>query len=144
MRFKRLANGRNPEWAFMDRFDAPNYDDDGTYLTRWRVLQTPWFGIYVHRYQGPDPRATLHDHPWPFLSFILRGGYVERRLDPATMTVDERRYVHPFNYLRATDAHSIIGLLRDPTWTLLLVGRRVRTWGYWEPPVPTLLYRGEP
>lgn len=132
--FKKLASGRNPNWAWMDRFEVPQYDGTGTYLTRWRVIQTPWFGLYVHRYTGPDPRPTLHDHPWRFLSLVLRGGYIERRLDPVTMTVSEDHLVRRFNYVRAGDAHSIRRLLRDPSWTLLLVGRRVRTWGYWDEP----------
>lgn len=132
MKFRQLASGRNPQWAWMDRFEVPQYDGDGIYLTRWRVIQTPLGGLYVHRYTGPDPRPTLHDHPWRFLSIVLRGGYVERRLDPVTMTVDEEHVVRHVNYVRAGDAHSIRRLLRPTTWTLLLVGRRVRTWGYLE------------
>jgi hypothetical protein len=81
---------------------------------------------------GPDPRATLHDHPWSFLSIIVRGGYIERRLDPMTMTVDHWHVVRWWNRVRALDAHSIRSLLRNPTWTLLFVGRRRRTWGYLE------------
>lgn len=117
----------------MDRFEVPQYDGDGNYLTRWRIVQTPWFGILLHRFDGPDPRLTLHDHPWPFLSFVLRGGYVERRLDPMTMRVDEQRVVRSVNRMRLIDAHAIRRLLRQPTWTLMFVGRRVRTWGYLEP-----------
>jgi hypothetical protein len=116
----------------MERFEVPNYDDDGVYLTRWRVIQTPWAALYVHRMTGPDPRATLHDHPWSFLSIIVRGGYIERRLDPMTMTVDHWHVVRWWNRVRALDAHSIRSLLRNPTWTLLFVGRRRRTWGYLE------------
>lgn len=73
----KLASNRSPNWAFMQRFEIPNYDSEGNYLTRWRVVQTPWFGIYVHRFDGPDPRPTLHDHPWNFQSLVLVGGYVE-------------------------------------------------------------------
>lgn len=129
----KLASGRSGRWAFMEKFMVPNYDDDGTYLTRLRILQTPWFGIYLHRFDGPDPRPTLHDHPWPFLSLVLRGGYVERRLDPLTFTVNEEHRVRWVNRMRTHDAHAIMRLLRVPSWTLMLVGRRVRTWGYWEP-----------
>jgi len=130
---RKLASGRSPRWAFMERFEVPDYDSDGNYLIRWRVVQTPWGGLYVHRFERPDPRATLHDHPWPFLAVVLRGGYVERRLDPETMKVNEDRSVRWFNRMRTHDAHAIVRLLRVPTWTVLLVGRRVRTWGYWEP-----------
>ncbi len=128
-----LASNRSARWAWMDRFEVPEYDGEGTYLTRWRVVQTPWGGVYVHRFTGPDPRATLHDHPWNFLSIIVRGGYVERRLDPETMEVDEAHKVRWLNRIRASEAHSIMRLLRVPTWSVMLVGRRLRTWGYLEP-----------
>lgn len=119
----------------METFKVPQYDgdDDDDYLTRLRIVQTPWFGVYLHRFDGPDPRPTLHDHPWRFLSIVLRGGYVERRLDPLDMTVDEDHRVRFVNRMRLCDAHSIMRLTRVPTWTLMLVGRRVRTWGYLEP-----------
>lgn len=133
MKHKLLANRRSPRWAFMERFEVPNYDDDTNYLIRWRIVQTPWFGLYLHRFEGPDPRATLHDHPWPFVSIILRGGYIERRLDPRTLEVDDAHEVRWLNRLRTHDAHAIVRLLRVPSWSLLFVGRRVRTWGYWEP-----------
>lgn len=133
MSAKRLANNRSARWAFMERFEVPDYDGDGNYLTRWRIVQTPWFALYLHRFDGPDPRSTLHDHPWNFLAVVLRGGYVERRLNPQTMTVNESHRVRWVNRVRTHDAHAIMRLLRVPTWTLLLVGRRQRTWGYFEP-----------
>ena len=117
----------------MERFEIPNLDHpEQTYLSRLRIVQTPWFALYLHRMDGPDSRPTLHDHPWNFVSLILRGGYVERRLDPATMRVTERHRVRWVNRVRTHDAHAITALLRVPTWTLLLVGPRRRTWGYWE------------
>lgn len=123
-----------PRWTLMSKFIIPNLDDpDETYLTRWRIIGTPWFSIYLHRMDGPDSRPTLHDHPWNFLSVVLRGGYVERRLDPLTMEVNENHRVRRANRVRAHEAHAIHTLLRVPTWTLLFVGARRRTWGYWEP-----------
>lgn len=135
---RQLASGRNPNWAFMERFEVPDYDQpQHNYLTRWRVIQTPWFGVYVHRMDGPDPRSTLHDHPWSFLSLILRGGYTEHYapgLDADTGKVGWMRSWGrgTLHRLRAEDAHAILQLLRFPTWTLLVVGRRRRTWGYWD------------
>ena len=124
---KVLAEGRRSNWAFMERFEVPDFDEpDINYLTRLRVIQTPWFGIYVHRFDRPDSRATLHDHPWSFLSIILRGGYVERR-------PDRFRQIRFVNRMRLGDAHYIESLTRTPTWSLMVVGRRVRKWGYVEP-----------
>lgn len=144
----KLASNRSPNWAFMQRFEVPNYDSDGNYLTRWRVIQTPWFGIYVHRFDGPDPRPTLHDHPWNFRSLVLLGGYVEAtaysdvRQPPVnppfgwpSQTLREHSEwttykARSLNRKSARDLHTIVHLLRVPTWTLMFVGRRERVWGY--------------
>lgn len=111
----------------------PHIDNpDVNYLERLRIIATPAFSIYLHRLGTPDSRPTLHDHPWSFLSIILRGGYRERRLNKHTMTVEikHRRFI---NIMRRDDAHSIEKLDETPTWSLLFVGRRRRTWGYWRP-----------
>jgi hypothetical protein len=116
---------RSTRWAFMERFEVPNLDDPTlTYLTRWRVVQTPWFSIYVHKIGTPDSRE-LHDHPWSFLSLVLRGGYRERRSYDSPLV-----RVRRLNLKRSTDLHYIAELDRTPTWTFLLVGPRRRDWGY--------------
>jgi hypothetical protein len=120
-------------WAIMESFEVPNFDDPTVnYLERLRIIATPLFSVYLHRLGTPDSRPTLHDHPWSFTSIILRGGYVEDRLDLHTRTVHRhhRRFI---NIMRRDDAHAIITLDRTPTWSLLLVGSRRRTWGYWRP-----------
>lgn len=123
---------RAPRWAFMDKFEIPDLDDPTrNYLTRWRLVQTPWIALYLHRFDGPDSRPILHDHPWPFLSIVLRGGYTEHRMggDQVVRT----RLVTRASYMPVWAAHFIERLHREPTWTLVVVGRRQRRWGYWEP-----------
>lgn len=120
-------------WSLFSKFEVPNFDDpEQTYLIRYRICQTPLFGIYLHRMDGPDSRPTLHDHPWNAWCFLLKGGYVEKRLRPKDMSVYVR-LVKRVNHLGTYDAHAILELMRVPTWTLVFSGRRVRTWGYWEP-----------
>lgn len=119
----------SPDWAIMELFKVPNYDKPGEdYLWRLRIFQTPWGGIYLHKLGGPDPRDTLHNHPWPFVSFILRGGYTEFIPGPYYA---QSRYVKRVNVKRYNKSfHWIAELDRTPTWTLVLVGRRRRVWGY--------------
>lgn len=124
MKLFRRVGQNTSDWAFFQRFEIPNLDDpEETYLTRWRLIQTPWFAFYLHRMTGPDSRADLHDHPWNFLSIVLRGGYAEN-------TPEGMREVTRFNLKRAEDFHSIRYLLRHPTWTFVITGRRRRVWGY--------------
>jgi hypothetical protein len=108
-------------------------------MVRYRLVQTPWFGIYLHRLNTPDRRDTLHDHPWPFISIVMRGDYREWLGAPGpdglrVASSGRRRRAGSVRWMRKTDAHTIYQLLRVPTWTLLLVGRRrpEPSWGYWE------------
>ena len=57
-------------------------EDNVAYLTRWGI-RTRWGNVYLHRFEGADPGADLHDHPWSFTSIILRGGYKEQRTECA-------------------------------------------------------------
>lgn len=130
-RHPELAGNRSPDWAFMQRFEIPTFDEPlENYLTRLRIIQTPWFGIYLHRIDTPDSRPTLHDHPWSFLAIVLRGGYQERVPAVGPERDTAQHTVRRFNFKRATDLHFISRLLRAPTWTLVLTGRRKRVWGY--------------
>lgn len=120
-------------WALMERFEVPHFDrDDEMYLTRWRIISTPFAALFLHRIGTPDSRPTLHDHPWSFVSILLRGGYTEIRLDKHTHQL-RRRYVRFVNVMRRDDAHYIERIHGGPVWSLLLVGRRRRVWGYWRP-----------
>jgi hypothetical protein len=140
---KSLAGTRSPRWAFMERFEIPTLDRPlSNYLTRWRIIQTPWFGLYLHRMDAPDSRPTLHDHPWNFTSIILKGGYTEIFNPLPRIGISDN---HPRHWKRwsvhrmaATDAHYITRLDATPTWTLLLVGARRRVWGYWDDPAEGL------
>jgi hypothetical protein len=123
--------------------------DEIAYLNRLRLVQTPWFGLYLHRMDAPDPGIDLHDHPWPFMSIVLRGGYDEYRAEiraatamanfaetwPTTCTpghVNRRGWLS-VRRMRADECHSIFRLHRTPTWTLMIVGRRFRDWGFYVP-----------
>lgn len=126
-------------WALFERFDIRGEDGE-LYLRRWRIVQTPWFGIYLHKIATPDKDRDLHDHPWPFLSVVLRGGYDELLHEhPADDAMQgyrplgglvRRRWLS-FGFRRSTDAHRIVRLHRTPTWTLVFVGRRRRDWGFY-------------
>jgi len=116
-------------WALFERFDIREPNTGELYLRRWRIIQTPWFGVLLHKILTPDGDRHLHDHPWSFLGVVLRGGYAER-LPGGGFRVKARRPLRPY-YKRAEDPHRIMALDRVPTWTLLLVGRRKRTWGFY-------------
>lgn len=55
--------------------------DGQVYLDRWGLISDRVGGVLLHRMEAPDPGLDLHDHPWPFVSIILWGGYTEYRCD---------------------------------------------------------------
>lgn len=129
----------SPNWAFMELFKVPNFDrPEEDYLWRLRILQTPIFGVYLHKLCGPDARSILHNHPWAFVSFVLKGSYTENiqcncDWDGCTYYAVPRN-VYRMNVKRFNNSfHWISELSRTPTWTLVFVGRRRRVWGYLDP-----------
>lgn len=121
---------RNP-WQFMNRFII-RMPDGSIYLDRLRIISTPYFGIMLHKFTGPDAEPYLHDHPWSFISIILRGGYSERFRNNMDRSISER-HIRFFNFKRKDDAHYIYALDRNPSWSLVIHGRRLRTWGFYVP-----------
>lgn len=124
--------------------------DGETYLER-RRFSTPWFRVLLHKMEVPDPGTHLHDHPWPFKSLILWGGYTEETEDTRyaaerafqkefndgtgpTQTYGDRKTYRMFqvNRMPLNKAHRIVELNKRTCWTLCLAGRRVRDWGFYE------------
>lgn len=133
MSVKNAVKGEaGARWAFMRRFTI--YKNDAIYLDRLRIVQTPWFGVYLHRIEQPDLDRDPHDHPWTFGSLVLRGGYVERYHPFPHVARDLRVSVRTWarwtwHTMGTAAAHRIL-TVQPKTVTLVLVGRRVREWGF--------------
>ncbi len=99
------------------------------YLERW-YLSFLGCTLRVHKFfRGDDDRA-LHDHPWKFITFPLRGYW--ERIPGATA------YVAPFcfHYRPAEYKHMVVGThfsgrAAKPFFTLVFTWRKSRTWGFW-------------
>jgi hypothetical protein len=117
MRWFEVPDARNPERV---------------YLRRLRLIQTPWFGLYLHWIYAPDRDRDPHDHPWWFASWVLRGGYVE---DVWTTRLRWRQHVRgrfSVHHMLTHHAHAIKSI-EPGTITAVLVGPRCREWGFWTP-----------
>lgn len=119
-------------WSLNETFVIGKQDNP--MMKRWRLIQTPWFGLYVHFIYREDLDLVPHDHPWNFWRVVLRGGYGERYFsEPA---VGEGRYqaIQPFRPSRVpTSAAHRIWHVEPGTVSLVLVGRKHRVWGFWGP-----------
>lgn len=123
-------------WAFWTWYDIPDRDNpDIVYLRRLAIVKCPLFAIYVHWIFLPDNDRDCHDHPWNFKSFVLRGGYAEHLYysmkDRKRDKFSTKEYGR-FSYHRMPTyfAHRITWL-KENTVTLIITGRRKRTWGFW-------------
>lgn len=132
---KKGFDGRT-NWALMASFDIPC--EGRLYLRRLRIIQTPWFAVYLHEMHGPDADRDRHDHPFDFFSIILKGGYREQVQTTPDDFSDTRAHLQFMewprwsgHFMRKTWAHRIEKLYETPTYTLVLVGRRTREWGFW-------------
>ena len=96
---------------------------------RLRVVACRWFGLYTHWFHASDDDC-LHDHPWSFLTVILRGGYWEHTPGPNNGGVKQW---HPPFSIRVRPARWLHRIEIDPARkpvTLVLRGWRVRGWGF--------------
>ena len=101
------------------------------YLDRLRVVSCPWFGLYLHWFRTSDDDC-LHDHPWPFLTIILRGGYWEGTPGPGRGRATVSRWHGPGS-VRVRPARWLHRIAIDPAHkpvTLVLRGRVGRVWGF--------------
>lgn len=92
------------------------------------------FNIFVHKFLKSDP-DDVHDHPWPYATLILKGGYYE--WIPVFNTKGEKfgetavwRGPGHFRVCGATSYHRIE---LDPSvecWSLFMPGPQKREWGF--------------
>lgn len=102
------------------------------YMRRWILAFASWM-VRLHHIQKADAARCPHDHPFSFVSLVLRGGYREERVAVSavgdTTTTWETRRAPSFAYRRAEDLHRLVSVEPD-TWTLVLTGPIRRTWGF--------------
>lgn len=96
----------------------------GVYLRRW-YIETPLFSVRLHHWLSGDDSRANHDHPWWFVTLVLRGGYTDYSPDRA-----ERMTASKIAFRCATHRHTVVV---DPggCWTILLTGPQSRRWGFW-------------
>lgn len=130
------------DWSFMQVRDYLDINDTSrVYMRRIKIIDTPWFGIYIHFLLHPDGASyPLHDHPWDFVSIILDGDYTEQvpvgkiEFGPGMDSFGVRwKYWKRWSIhkMKATDIHKITRLGKSPTTTLLLRGPIKRKWGFY-------------
>jgi len=92
------------------------------------------FNVFLHKFLKSDP-DDVHDHPWPYFTIILQGGYYEwtPQFNAQGQKIGEiARWCGPgsFRFAKANSYHRI-ELDPDVTcWTLFCPGIKQRDWGF--------------
>lgn len=105
--------------------------DGAPYLERYLLARLGPLTVYLHRFVAPDGDEEVHDHPWRALSVVLAGGYFEERaaLDGEAGLRVRLRRVRWANWITQQALHRI-ARIEPETWTLFIVGRRRKGWGF--------------
>ena len=92
------------------------------------------FNVFLHKFLKSDP-DDLHDHPWPYATIILKGGYYEwiPNYDKNGKRLCEVAVWRKPGHFRVSIANSFHRIELDPDvtcWTLFMPGPQQREWGF--------------
>lgn len=118
-------------------------EDGGVYLKRWWIIpRNRFMNLYLHQFLGSDDDRALHDHPWWFVSWIIKGEYDELtpgpRFDVDRDSLKRTLRMRWSIVFRPADWAHRVQLIQvhegqwveQPVWTLILTGSRGRKWGF--------------
>jgi len=91
------------------------------------------FNIFLHKFHKGDP-GDVHDHPWPYFTLILKGGYYEwvPQFANGVMIGEIRKWRGPghFRFCSANSYHRIELKEGVTPWTLFMPGPQKQEWGF--------------
>ena len=120
-------------------------------LTRWTLLSTRLGKLMLHRFHPNADDRAVHDHPAPFWTFVLRGFYDDMRpceiclgegfelggscdrCSGLGVVLNEQMSAGTLRFRPAVHPHRTrVG--PEGCWTIVLMGPKVREWGFWRGP----------
>lgn len=112
--------------------------DNEPYLERYYVFlkerrKFP-FNVFIHKFLKSDP-DDVHDHPWPYATLILKGGYYEwvpQFNEQGVKTCEVRFWRGPghFRFCSANSYHRVELKEGVECWTMFMPGPQKREWGF--------------
>lgn len=121
-----------------------NPDNPRDFCTQWHERKLP--SIRVHHIKMSDSGKECHDHPWWFLTIILKGSYIETRpifekVWFGDSTVETGKVIgfestrHGPGSILFRSAYDFHRIDLDPSspdgaWTLFTTGKKIHTWGF--------------
>jgi hypothetical protein len=117
------------------------YSHIGDYMERYWIIpynKIPFLpSARIHHIKRSDDDRAFHDHPWWYLTIILRGGYweVTPLMDLSKKTEHwyfKRTWRGPGSIIfrRHTDFHRLEVQEGQTCWTLFMTGKYKHQWGF--------------
>jgi hypothetical protein len=94
-------------------------------IHRWTICKVRGRKLFLHHFLANVDERDLHDHPWPFVTFVLWGRY-----DDITEDGRERLRAGSWASREALHTHRTHAGPKG-AWTVVLTGRWKRRWGFW-------------
>jgi hypothetical protein len=130
--FLKLLERMGRKRIIMDR------ESNEPYLERYYLFlkERKWFpfNVFIHKFLKSDP-DDVHDHPWPYATLILKGGYYEwiPQFDSKGRKIAEMAVWRGPGSFRTCSANSYHRIELDPDiecWTMFMPGPHKREWGF--------------
>jgi hypothetical protein len=128
------------------------------YVNRWMVDMGKYGSLRLHHWFGSDDQRAYHDHPWWFLTLVLKGGYQDLHpqavlrcsqchstditwnhlcthcgwvdLEEAEAQAQDHLTAGSWRFRPAEHKHTVL-VDKGGAWTVLLTGPEQRIWGFW-------------
>jgi hypothetical protein len=119
---------------YAQRCGAPDHING--YMERFRLAPVEWWlSARVHHILRSDKDDHFHDHPWAYLTIILRGEYTEVKpcWDKSGFYNGESRRTYKAGSVMWRSHNSWHRLELPPgetAWTLFITGRYRQRWGF--------------
>jgi hypothetical protein len=108
------------------QFKVPIGPDADPLMWRWQILRIGRLPrIFVHKFLRSDYDRALHNHPWAFVSVLLKGEYFEHTENGVI-----HRRAPSVVYRPITHRHRVELIEDRPCWTLFLTGPECQRWGF--------------
>lgn len=96
----------------------------GEKFTRYQLLKTRWFNLYLHQLWAPEWHPKCHNHPWSFVALLLKGGYFEQVGNKVWWRMPGSILYRPAEFTHNVVTDNAV------SWSLILTGPKKNDWGF--------------
>lgn len=118
------------------------------YMERFWLIPYNRFNVAarVHHILRSDDDRAFHDHPWPYITIILRGGYTEVTpiWDKSGIYKGIKRKYHKAGSILFRGAktwHRLEVTKERTAWTLFITFKKKQSWGFLPEPDMKVHYK---